>query len=62
MKRVKLCDTACIELSEEQFNNTKTVNMMAEKTNEVLYQAKEIYLQRNMVLLVPLSEFEDVEG
>lgn len=62
MKRVKLCDTAYIELSEEQFDNTKTVNMMAEKTNEVLYQAKEIYLQRNMVLLVPLSEFEDVEG
>lgn len=62
MKRVKLCDTAYIELSDEQYQNSKTVQMLSSETNKTLYEAKEIYLPRDMVLLVPLSEFEEMEG
>lgn len=59
MKRVTLCDTAYLELSDEQYNNSKTIEMKSDKNNETLWTAKEIYLPRNMILLVPLEEFEN---
>jgi hypothetical protein len=61
MKRVTLCDTAYLELSDEQYNNSKTIEMKSDKNRETLWKAKEIYLPRNMILLVPLEEFEETE-
>ena len=58
MKTLKLCNTAYIDLTEEQYKNLTTVRMLDKTTNEVVCEAKEINLHSGMVLLVPLDAFE----
>lgn len=58
MKTLKLCDTAYIDLTEEQYEKLTTVRMLDKSTNEVVCEAKEIILHSGMVLLVPLDVFK----
>lgn len=60
MKRVRLCETAYIDLTEEQYNNCETTNVIDKKTRELLFMAKNVQLPKNMVLIVPLTEFKDI--
>ena len=60
MKRVTLCESAYIDISEEDYNKCYKRNIIDEKTNELLYVVKVISLAKNMILLVPLTEFKDI--
>lgn len=60
MKRVTLCETAYIDLTEEQYNNCKTIHLISETTGELREEAKEIYLEKEMILIVPIVAFENV--
>ena len=59
---VTLCDTAYLDLSQEQYDNLKTIRLLEEGTNKVLGEAKEVILPRGMVLIVPLSEFNQMKS
>lgn len=61
MKRVKLCDTACIDLTEEQYERVKTIQLISEETGVVKGYAKEIYLVQGIIMLVPLDQFKEME-
>ena len=59
---VTLCDTAYLDLSQDQYDNLNTIRLLEEGTNKVLGEAKEVILPRGMVLIVPLSEFNQMKS
>ena len=61
MKRVILRESVYIDLSDEKYNNCKNTNVIDEKTGELLFTAKNVQLDRYMVLIVPLTEFKDID-
>lgn len=61
MKRITLCETAYIDITDEQFKNNKSISIIDKETNKFLFLAKRLYLPKDMILIVPLSEFEEVE-
>ena len=59
---VTLCDTAYLDLSQEQYDKLKTIQLLEEGTNKILGEAKEVVLPRGMILIVPLSEFNPMRS
>lgn len=60
MKRVNLTATTYIDVSEEEYNDAKDMRIVDQKTKEPVGINKALILDRGMVLLVPLGEFEEV--
>ena len=61
IRRLILCDTAYIDLTEQQFKDAKTVHIIGEDGKSVKYEAKELYLERGIIMLVPIGAFKELE-
>ena len=42
MKRIKLCETAYIDITDEQFENNKSFNVIDKSTGKFLFEAKRV--------------------